>query len=243
MSIFRGASVNVELPLNPFFALKANDLSLSQSAVVSTWGNFTQSTSTFQPSFNIDATTNLKSVSFTGTSTTRMFLQWNTNQTLAYGTGGGSSIVLFARYKTALVQFNRTLSHTGPTGNARTFEYIIGESGTSGMHPKYFYANSTAALLPPASVPLNKWTLYITVFTNSTNTAQIYVNTNTTPVATRTALTALQDSVLSTLYVGAQGTTGRGQDVDIHFAALYPRPLNSSELANVRAIFSSSIQP
>lgn len=239
LSIFKGATVTQPpLPSTPIYTLSASDLTQVQGSKVNAWGNFTQTNTTLQPTFNIDTVTNFKNVRFTGTSTTHTCMQWASSQVVQYGTNGGASIVLLVRYRTSLVQFNRTLAHFGSAGNARTFECIMGENTLNGMHPKYYFSNSTAAIVPRTTIDLGKWSLYIIVFTNgSPNRATIYKNLSSTPVASNNALTnPLQDSTVTSFLIGSQGATP-GQDADIHFAALYSRPLTSTEIRNTQRRF------
>jgi hypothetical protein len=234
------------LPTNSTYSLLATSLTgLSAGAAVTSWGSFTQATSGLQPTYGVDSGTSLQFVRFTGNSTSRQFLQWNNTSTVNFGTNGGSTIVLFIRFRNSLTQFNRPVSHNGSSGNARVFEFILAENANAGLAPKYFFANNSAVIYSTASVPINKWTLIIVRFTNGTpNTAQIFLNSNTTtPVATNGGtLNALQNSTVTTYFIGSQGSA-EGMNSDMHHVSYYPRSLSNNELADIASYFSSYIEP
>lgn len=242
---FYGKSLAPTFPSGSVYSLQASSLSLSSGSKINSWGSFGQTNSTFQPTYKVDSlNNNLPYVEFLGTSTSRQFLEWNFTSNVLYGTGGGSTIVLFCKYRNSLVQFNRSISHNGSSGNANVFEWILGEDVPRSLHPKYFYVNSTAAHLSSNQVPLGKWTLYQVRFTNgSPNKAEIFVNNPSTPAASNMNLTGMSNSTITRFTLGADGTNSVGQNCDFHYTALYPRALSNSELTNIYNTFVSYIQP
>jgi hypothetical protein len=231
-------------PVNSTIQLWANSLStLTNGASMSNWGNFTQATVALRPTFNIDSGTNVKSVRFTGTSSTNKLLRWNTNIACNYGTNGGVTYVLVIRYNSTLLQFNRTLQFEGSTGNGRVYEFILAETGNNAninqqaISPKHYYANAIGG---STFVPLYKWTLIVSRFTNATSKHDIFINNMSTPVLSYSQPTALQNSTLTSFMIGASGNPG--QNADIHFHAMYPRSLSASDMSLLYNSFSSIIQ-
>lgn len=231
-------------PANFTHQLWANSLSsLSHGAAVSNWSNFIQNTTTVRPSFNIDSGNNFKSVRFIGTSSTNRFLNKTATVNVNFATGGGATNVLMIRFTSSFLQFHRVLHFDGNTivGNARTYEFYLAVGGNNQqtISPKFYYATDQAGTV--SGIPLNKWTLIVSRFTNgSPNKHEIFVNNMTTPVLTTNTTNALANSVMTTFNIGASGTPGGNQD--IHFHALYPRALSASDMQALYSSFSGNIQ-
>jgi hypothetical protein len=218
---------------NAWFRVNAYDLSVPGGTTLSNWGGLVQASSSFGPTF---CNAGAPYVQFTGTASTRQLMTSNAGA-LNVADGGGCTINMLARLKTR-VQFNRPVSWSGSSGNARVFEWILNENAQSVMAPKFFFANSTGVVTSNlAHAPSNQLALYTMRVTNATSNAELFVNNAL--VATNAAHAALTNTVLSTISVGAAGTGQPGNDTDLVYLSVFDRPLTQGEMTTLHA----SVQP
>lgn len=229
------AGLTINAPSGSIFTVSAYSLSnLSSGAKVASWSNFSQSTSSLQPTYQ--SGTSFPYVQFTGTSSTSTYLS-ATGTSLNFNTGGGSTVIVLGRYN-SLVQYNRTVAHTGGSGSANTFEWIMAENPAV-WNPKYFFVNSSGVPTNnSADVPLNKVSLYVARWSNAATKAEIF--RNNTLITSKTHA-ALPNSTTGTFYIGAQGGAP-GANMDMIYAAYYTRALTDTELTTLYNSVSSICQ-
>lgn len=226
MSHFYGKSA--KLPLNHVFALNATSLggTLSPTQYVYSWDNFQTKNTPTPPSFGMDG--QLPYVQFRN-----QYVESSTQLVANYGYKGGSTVILFCRYMDALNQFERSINHLGfPENGSHVFEWIVAET-PSAIHPKYFYNSFNSANTGFENVSLNKWTLWVARWTNSSRTSQLFKNNQV--ISTYNGHPLLNNITMSSIYSGG--------NMDLHYAAIYDRPLSNTELTNVYNSFVGYIQP
>jgi len=234
-----GKSANINnrslvVPNDAFISLAATTLSNNTvGTAIASWGGLTQTDPTFKPIYRTDATlSNLPYVEFTGTDNTRTFLSKNTT-TFNYGNGGGSTVILLCRYNSNLIQYNRSIAHTAMFDASGTYEWIINETPSSnvGITTKWYNLNQNGLTTNTSNVPLGKWSLYVMRMINSSGEMKIYRNNNV--IASRTGHPGVGNTTADLVYIGAQGQYAPGQNMDLHYAAIYTRPLSDTELTNI----------
>lgn len=229
-SMFSGI---INAPIDPVFSVSAYSLSnQTTNTKVTNWGLFNQGNSSLQPTY-ISGFPNI--VRFTGDALLHNFVTYSPGTlNLNYGTGGGATIIILARYNN-LIQFNRTISHGGGSGNSGVLEWIIAEN-PGVLSVKYFFTNSTGVVTTNAAhIPIGKIGLYVARFNNATNTAQLF--RNNVQIATRSH-NPLVNSTIGNIWLGAQGGAP-GNNTDLIYASLYTRPLSDTELTSLYDSVSS----
>lgn len=225
------------LPTNPVFAVTATQIAAAADSTVTAWGNFSN-TAPESPTYQQETVNGVTVpyVRFIGSSSSRQYLRWTSTVSMNYGTNGGGTLILFAKYRTPFTQFNRSFMCTGPTGDARTMEWIVADDANIGnrrivVNP-FPITNAGPIAINQSHVPTDTWRLYVWRHTNVGGVIEFFVNGKL--IERMTGKASLPDSISNNFYLGAV-VGNQGQNMDLYHASMYTRPLTDLELFAVQS--------